>query len=110
MKVDYRLGIRIRIKDIYDLNLDEDVELNLDASLNDDLETIVEAIATVDKELSEKFYNEAGCYDCQASDILTVCDYNKEELEYDDEFFDGAIYVYLPIHIDIEGLRKLLKM
>lgn len=26
------------------------------------------------------------------------------------EFFDGAIYVYLPIHIDIEGLRKLLKM
>ena len=106
--VEYKVKLIVYASNIYKNDFEEDLEYNLDQALYDDLDGIVDAIAKVDEKLAEKFEEVAGMYDCGASDILSVCEYDPDNVEFK-EFVEDKIILYAPISISIEGLRKIVR-
>lgn len=107
MTVKYDLTLKIWATTIFSKNLDEEVEHWLDDALYYDLDTIVNKIAEVDKEVAEKFDQMVEGSDIDASEIIDACDYKEEEITLK-AFQEDKILLNIPVYINIEQLKKVL--
>ena len=103
MILNYDLTIKIWFTSIYEHSFEEDVEYWLD----DDLTYLrfQKAISEIDKKLANKIDKKFWTGEIEASDILYACKFSEEEITLKETERDYII-LNVPIHVDIEKLKK----
>ena len=106
MILNYDLTIKIWFTSIYEHSFEEDVEYWLD----DDLlySRFQKAISEIDKKLANKIDKKYFDGDIEASDILYACKCSEEEITLK-EIEKDHIILNVPLHVDIEKLKKDIK-
>lgn len=106
MIVNYDLEIKIWVTSIYEHSFEEDVEYWLDDALT--YLKFQKAISEVDKKLADKIDKKFFTGEIEASDILYACKFSEEEITLKEIEVDHII-LNVPIHVDIEKLKKEIK-